>query len=125
MRHAAVRQFAGAEVILSLLEDSWVRHPYQFYMGTDFRKLKAPFVCYDILHVLDVLSQLPWLRDDARLRDMAGTLQAKVDDEGRFTPGSVWTAWNAWEFGQKKEPSAWVTLLAWRVMGRLEGSLAP
>ncbi len=114
---------AGAETILSLWEESRTRHPYQFYMGTDFRKLKAPFVWYDILHLLDALTQLPWLRDDARLGNMADTLRARMDDDGRFTPESVWTAWSAWEFGQKKEPSAWVTLLAWRLMTRLDGPL--
>jgi len=29
---------------------------------------------------------------------------------------SVWTAWKDWEFGQKKEPSRWLTLSAWRII---------
>lgn len=32
----------GAETILTLWSESRNRHPYMFYMGTDFRKLKAP-----------------------------------------------------------------------------------
>ena len=50
---------------------------------------------------------------------MVGLLKSKADDQGRFTLESVWTAWKDWEFGQKKEPSRWLTLLAWRILGRL------
>jgi hypothetical protein len=109
----------GAETLLSLWEQSAVQHPYMFFMGTDFRKLKVPLVWYDLIHVLDVLSSFPWLKEDHRLVDMAGLLRSKADDDGRFTLESVWTAWKAWEFGQKKEPSGWLTLLAWRILTRL------
>jgi hypothetical protein len=111
---------AGAEALLTLWSESLSRHPYMFFMGTDFRKLKAPFVWYDLLHVLDVLSRFPWLGEDARLLDMLGVLRGKADTEGRFTAESVWTAWKDWEFGQKKAPSRWVTLLAWRIIARVE-----
>lgn len=113
----------GAETILSLWSESRSRHPYMFYMGTDFRKLKAPLVWYDLLHVLDVLSQFPWLATDARLKDMTATLKQKADPHGRFSAESIWTPWKAWEFGQKKEPSRWITMLAWRIIGRVDGLL--
>lgn len=115
---------AGADALLTLWSKSRIRHPYQFYMGTDFRKIKAPYVWYDLLHVLDVLSRFPWLREDPRLRDMFATLTAKADPEGRFTAESVWTAWKGWEYAQKKEPSRWITLQAWRIIARLEGGLS-
>jgi hypothetical protein len=110
----------GAETLLDLWANSLTRHPYIFYMGTDFRKLKAPLVWYDLLHVLDVLSRFPWLRQDPRLLNMVELLEDKADAQGRFTPESVWTAWRGWEFAQKKAPSRWVTLLAWRIIGRME-----
>ncbi len=110
----------GTETILRLWKDSATKHPYIFYMGTDFRKLKVPFVWYDILHVLDVLSRFAWVREDERFLDMFNLLKSKADQQGRFSLESVWTAWKNWEFGQKKEPSRWLTLLAWRVMGRVE-----
>ena len=113
---------AGAEALLSLWQQSAKRHPYLFYMGSDFRKLKAPLVWYDLLHVLDVLSRFPWLREDARLLEMAAVLRAKADDLGHFTPESIWTAWKDWEFGQKQKPSRWLTLLAWRALRRLEAA---
>jgi hypothetical protein len=111
----------GAETLLSLWAESTTRHPYMFYMGTDFRKLKAPLVWYDLIHVLDTLSPFSWLRGDARLLDMLAVLKQKVDAEGRFTVESVWTAWKDWEFGQKRTPSRWLTLTAWRIIRRIEG----
>ncbi len=110
----------GVETILALWQDSKSQHPYMFYMGTDFRKLKSPFVWYDLLHVLDVLSRFPWLRTDDRFLDMLGVLQAKADQQGRFSVESLWTAWKEWEFGQKKEPSRWLTFLAWRIIKRVQ-----
>ena len=90
-----------------------------FYMGTDFRKLKAPMVWYDLLHVSDVLTRFSFFLKDARLREMVELVEAKADTEGRYTPESVWTAWKDWDFGQKKIPSPWLTLLAWRVLKRM------
>jgi hypothetical protein len=88
-------------------------------MGTDFRKLKVPFVWYDLLHTLDVLTRFEWLWADPRLLDMLERLKSKANDQGRFTIESVWTAWKDWEFGQKKQPSRWLTLLAWRILQRV------
>jgi hypothetical protein len=115
----------GAETLLTLWSKSTTEHPYMFYMGTDFRKLKVPFVWYDLVHVLDVLSRFPWLRDDPRLLEMVSVLKSKADGQGCFTIESVWTSWKDWEFGQKKEPSRWLTLMAWRVIERMEtGSIS-
>jgi hypothetical protein len=110
----------GADTLLTLWSESISRHPYMFYMGTDFRKLKVPFVWYDLMHMLDVLSRFSWLKNDTRLLDMLEILKSKVDQQGRFTLESIWTAWNNWEFGQKKEPSRWLTLTAWRIIKRME-----
>jgi hypothetical protein len=113
----------GAKALLSLWQDSLTRHPYIFYMGTDFRKLKVPFIWYDLVHVLEVLSNFPWLHHDPRFLGMLSQLKDKADSLGRFTLESVWTAWKNWEFGQKKEPSRWLTLPACRIISRVESSL--
>lgn len=112
---------AGAETALRLWQTRREQHPYMFYMGTDFEKLKAPLVWYDLLHVCQVLTQFPRLRGDARLVEMLALLRAKAGTDGRYTPESVWQAWKDWEFGQKKAPSRWLTLLAHRVLARAEG----
>jgi hypothetical protein len=68
--------------------------------------------------VTEVLTQFEWLRTDRRLSEMLSIVKAKAGDEGRFTPESIWQAWREWDFGQKREPSAWLTLLAWRMLRR-------
>ena len=114
----------GVEAALSLWSRSRTEHPYQFYMGTDFRKLKAPFIWYDIMHVAEVLSRFPWAAKDERLREMIAIIRGKMDGEGRLTPESVWMDWKRWEFGQKSEPSRWLTLSAYRVLDRCDGGVA-
>ncbi len=109
----------GAETALCLWEQRKKRRPYMFGMGTDFAKLKAPLIWYDILHVLDVLTRFAWLREDERLLEMAQIVQAKADEEGRFTPESVWRAWKEWDFGQKRDPSRWLSLLTRRTLDRI------
>lgn len=106
----------GVETLLSLWEASKDRHPYMFYMGTDFRKLKAPMFWYDILHVLEVLSQFKWTRKDKRFKEMINVVASKADQDGRFIPESVWTAWKGWDFSQKKLPSQGLTLYAQRIL---------
>jgi len=108
----------GTETLLHLWSTSLSDHPYIFYMGTDFRKLKVPFIWYDLLHVLEVLSYFSWVKNDPRYLGMLSLLQGKSGTEGRFTPESVWLAWKDWEFGQKKIPSRWLTLLSIRVLQR-------
>jgi hypothetical protein len=119
-RHDSPAARAGAEALLHLWQDSREQHPYMFFMGTDFRKLKTPLIWYDFVHVLYVLSQFQWLRRDARLQDMLKLLKSKADKQGRYTPESIWTAWKDWEFGQKREPSRWLTLQAWTIIKRME-----
>jgi hypothetical protein len=110
----------GAECLLDLWIKSRMLHPYMFYMGTNFRKIKAPFVWYDILHVSEVLSQFDWLRNDPRLKEMVAIIKSKANNEGKYTPESEWTAWKGWDFAQKKEPSRWLTFLVLRVLKRME-----
>lgn len=115
---------AGVACLLDLWQESRTRHPYMFFMGTDFRKLKAPFIWYDILHVADVLSQYPQAWADERFADLLTVIRAKADADGRFTPESEWKAWAAWDFGQKKRPSPWLTFLVWRIISRAEAGMA-
>ena len=109
----------GAETVLQLWEQRKERRPYLFAMGTDFAKLKMPLIWYDILHVLEVLTQFSHLKDDKRVLEMINIIEAKSDKEGRFTAESIWKPWSAWEFGQKKEPSFLVTLEVYQIMKRL------
>ncbi len=111
----------GAETAMQLWEQSHERSPYLFRMGADFRKLKTPCIWYDVLHMLAVLSRFIWLRSDARLAEMASLAAAKADINGLYTPESVWLAWKDWEFGQKKQPSRWLTLQMLLIQARMSG----
>jgi len=108
---------------IECLLDAWHRssevHPYIFYMGNDFRKLKAPFIWYDLLHVLDVLSRYQDLKKDPRFLDMLSHLKEQIPPDGLIIPGSVWQAWKDWDFGQKKIPSMWITFLVQRILKRI------
>ena len=108
----------GVESLLTLWEESKERHPYMFFMGTDFRKLKAPLFWYDILHVLDVLSHFKWARKDKRFKQMLNIVESKADGDGRCIPESVWTPWKDWDFGQKKMPSKGLTFFVKRILKR-------
>ena len=96
------------------------RKPYLFGMGTDFKKLKAPFVWYDILHTMDVLSKYPHSIELPSTKEMLNILINKKDNLGRYIPESIYLSWKEWDFGQKKEPSPWITFLVYRILKRFQ-----
>jgi hypothetical protein len=109
----------GIEALLSHWQHQKDYKLKMFGIGTEFRKLRYPFVWYDILHVTDVLSRHPRAIGDPRLRQMADEIAAGADDAGRFTAGAMYRSWKGWSFADKKVPSPWLTLLALRIEARL------
>ncbi len=107
---------SGTEVILSLWENSLERHPYMFYMGTDFRKLKAPAMWYDIVSVADLLSRFGFVRTDPRFCEMIDLIKGKSNADGMFIPESVYQKFKGWDFGQKKAPSPYLTYLCKKIL---------
>ena len=91
-----------------------------FGIGTDFRKLKYPFVWYDILHVTDVLSRFENARRDSRVQEMVNVITAQADEDGRYTASSMFRSWSDWSFADKKHPSPWLTFLVARLAARLD-----
>ena len=110
----------ACRALLGLWEDRRQRRPYMFAMGTDFAKLKAPLVWYDMARVVDALSRFPSMRSDNRFLEMVNLVAGKADEEGRFRADSIWRAWSDWEFGQKTRPSFWLTLSLHRALQRIE-----
>jgi hypothetical protein len=110
---------SGAEVILKSWAQEYDKKLYLFGTGTDFRKLKYPFVWYDILHVTDVLSRFPFVHDDPRFQEMVGALTRQVDEDGRYTATSMYRAWKGFSFADKKRPSPWLTFLVLRIQKRI------
>ena len=124
---ASIPEYRESEVavntafgLLSLWENSLERHPYMFYMGTDFRKLKAPAMWYDIVSVADALSRFEPVKSDARFIEMVSMIRNKRDGDGLYTPEAVYQKFKGWDFGQKKEPSPYLTYLCHRITARTE-----
>lgn len=114
----------GVEMLLGHWERRAEAKYYLFAMGSDFRKLKYPFVWYDLLHVADVLSRYPFVHADPRFDEMVAAITAQTDADGRYTAGSMYQAWRGWSFADKKQPSPWLTFLALRIQARVETAAA-
>ena len=111
---------SSVKSLLNLWENSYNQHPYMFYMGTDFLKLKAPSCWYDIVSVAGVLSKYVFVREDPRFLEMIAHIKLKQDMDGFFTPESVYQKLKDWDFGQKKMASPYLTYLCYRIFERLD-----
>jgi hypothetical protein len=108
----------GAEMLLSHWAHRGERKLYLFGIGTDFRKLKYPFIWYDILHVVDVLSRFPFVHGDPRFQEMVEAILVQAGEGGRYTAASMYRAWKGWSFADKRRPSPWLTFLVLRILER-------
>jgi len=109
----------SVQSLLNLWENSLELHSYMFYMGTDFRKLKAPSVWYDIVSVAGVLSKYAFVHTDSHFLEMIDLIKRKQDENGFFTPESIYTKLKDWDFSQKKATSPYLTYLCIRIFERL------
>jgi hypothetical protein len=115
----------GIEMILGHWERRKEKKYYLFGMGSDFQKLKYPFVWYDLLHVMEVLSRYPSAIHDPRFREMLITLIGQAGEDGRYTAGSMYQHWKGWSFANKKNASPWLTFLVYRILKRVEAIAIP
>lgn len=109
---------SGAKMLLHHWEIQTEKKYYLFGIGSDFKRLKYPFIWYDLLHVVDVLSRISSVHDDPRFKEMVGTILGQADREGRYTANSMYMAWKDWSFANKKQPSPWLTFLVKRIQKR-------
>ncbi|MBI4650929.1 hypothetical protein HY745_06545 [Candidatus Desantisbacteria bacterium] len=109
-----------SECLLRLWVMSREEHPYMFYMGTDFRKLKAPLFWYDILNVVYILSGNKKTCKDKRFISMLNEIYSKSYPDGKYKAESIYMSWKGWDFSEKKEPSAWITYYVEKIKERIE-----
>ncbi|MBN2628321.1 MAG: hypothetical protein JXA95_16775 [Spirochaetales bacterium] len=92
---------------------------FMFGVGTDYGKLKYPLVWYNLLHVLNVLSESMIPDNPPALDEMAKVLLLKGDEELRYTPESMYMFYKGQDFANKKEPSPTLTLTVLSILKRL------
>lgn len=109
----------GVEMLLNHWQQRGQQKYYLFGIGTEFRKLRYPFVWYDILHVTEVLSRFAGVHDDPRFQEMLAVITSQADENDRYTATAMYRAWNGWSFADKKQPSPWLTFLVRRIQSRL------
>lgn len=109
---------AGAELLLrhGAGED---RKLFLFGAGTDYRKLKYPYVWYNVLHVVEVLSRFPFVFADDRFKALLQIIIDQAGTDGRYTANSMYLSWKGWSFSNKKEASPWLTFLVERIKKRI------
>lgn len=110
----------GTKILLTHWEKKYDHKLFLFGTGTDFQKLKYPYVWYDILHVVEVLSRYPHVYDDERFQEMVKTITDQADEDGLYTANSMYMAWKGWSFANKKDPSPWLNFLVLRILKRIE-----
>ena len=105
--------------------------PYMFGYGYRFKTVKWPTFWYDLHWVLDTLGRYPdlWQAETAdpgdrrALAEMLACLVAyNFGSAGRVTPRSCYKGFEAFSFGQKKQPSPFATARLAAVVRRF-GSL--
>ncbi len=94
------------------------RSIYYFGRSKKFWALKYPFVWYNALYLADVLTRYEEFLDEELLRELIDWLLASQDEQGRFTPTSMFMTYKGWDFADKKTPSPWMTFLTCRILKR-------
>jgi hypothetical protein len=92
--------------------------PYMFGHGFTFKTVKWPPFWYGALWVLDTVGRYPelWLGNSTRPEDRAAIAELcacliayNIGPDGRVTPRSCYRGFEAFSFGQKKDPSPFAT----------------
>jgi hypothetical protein len=109
----------GVEMLMQHWENRVGLKIYLFGIGTDFHKLKYPFIWYDILHVVEVLSRFSFAKTDHRFLEMVSAITAQANTQGQYIAGSMYMPWKGWSFADKKIPSPWLTFLVLKIQHRL------
>jgi hypothetical protein len=94
---------------------------YYFGRSKKFWTFKYPFVWYNALYLADVLARFDFLKEEELVRKLVNWIEQSQDDQGRFTPTSMFMPYKGWDFANKKEPSPWITFLCCRTLKQWYG----
>lgn len=107
---------------IDLLLEHWERRDQNwrlslFGIGKRYMSLMYPAVKYGILRVLDVLSLFPYAVKSEGFTSMLDFVHQKSKD-GKYFAEITDASYADFDFGQKKEPSRWLTFLINRIEKR-------
>lgn len=94
---------------------------YYFGRSKKFWTMKYPFVWYNALYLADVLTRFDFLKGNDLVEDLIKWIESCQNEAGRFTATSVFLPYKEWDFGNKKEPSPWITYLCCRILKQWYG----
>lgn len=94
---------------------------YYFGRSKKFWTMKYPFVWYNALYLAEVLTRFQFLKGDELIEELIEWIERSQNNEGRFTPTSMYMIFKGWDFANKKEPSPWITFLCCRILKRYYG----
>ncbi len=89
---------------------------YYFGRSKRFWTLKYPFVWYNALYLAEVVTRFEFTKNEKLVKELIMWIEQSQDDQGRFTPTSMFMAYKGWDFANKKEPSPWITYLCCRIL---------
>ena len=94
---------------------------YYFGRSKMFWTFKYPYVWYNGLYLADILSRFEFLKKSPLLKECIDWIIQHQDKNGRYKPTSIFMPYKNWDFGNKKEPSPWITFLTCRILKRYFG----
>jgi hypothetical protein len=99
------------------LEFHWKLKKSIYYFGRSkkFWTLKYPYIWYNALYLADVLTRFEFLKGHKLIQEIVDWIEESQDEQGRFKPTSIFMPYKSWTFGNKKEPSPWITFLCCRI----------
>ncbi|MFX1237895.1 MAG: hypothetical protein ACFE8P_09270, partial [Promethearchaeota archaeon] len=89
--------------------------PYMFGHGKNFRTPRAPFFWYNIGTVLDSCRHYPALIKTKAFRELLAISLLDFPSSAQFVPKTIYRSFKSYSFGQKKEPSPWLTFFLSRI----------
>lgn len=113
----------AARTSLNVWSNRGTEKPYLFGHGRQFKTVKWPPTWYDVSSLLLAVSKYDELRrrsdDRQSLAELAACLIGyNLNPDGKVTPRSCYQGYEAYSFGQKKQPSPWATAYLCAVLRR-------
>lgn len=89
---------------------------YYFGRGKRFHTFKYPYIWYNALYMADVLTRFYYIKQEPLVKELIKWIENNSDAEGKYSATSIFLEYKNWDFGNKKEPSPWITYLCYKIL---------